>query len=134
MKTIDYYMSLPYRIEIIPDAEEGEFTAWYPNLPGCLTCSATFDGILSNAKDAKKAWLTAALEDGIAIAEPTEEPDVSDFSGQFRLRMPRSLHKRLAIGVQLFDLFRAELSLIAKSALTGQPFGKIDIVTGLALT
>ncbi len=27
MKTIEYYMSLPYRMEIIPDKEEGGYTA-----------------------------------------------------------------------------------------------------------
>ncbi|MBQ7678036.1 MAG: toxin-antitoxin system HicB family antitoxin [Lachnospiraceae bacterium] len=97
MKTIEYYMSLPYRMEIIPDTEEGGFTAKFPDLPGCLTCSETVEGLLKNAEDAKKVWFTAALEDGIEITEPTEEPDISDYSGQFKLRMPKSLHRSLAI-------------------------------------
>lgn len=97
MKTIDYYMSLPYHMEIIPDMEEGGFTAKFPDLPGCLTCSETIEGLMENAQDAKKAWLTAALEDGIEIAEPAEEKNLSDYSGQFKLRMPKSLHRSLAI-------------------------------------
>ena len=32
-KTIDYYLSLPYRLEIVPDAEEGGFGARFPELP-----------------------------------------------------------------------------------------------------
>ena len=44
MRKIDYYMSLPYRIEIVPDAAEGGFTAWYPELPGCITCGENIAG------------------------------------------------------------------------------------------
>ena len=97
MKTIDHYMALPYRLEIIPDREEGGYTAWYPDLPGCLTCSETMDGIIANAIDAKRAWLEAALNEGIEIAEPPEDPGTAEYSGQFKLRMPKSLHRTLAI-------------------------------------
>lgn len=93
-KSIDYYLSLPYRMEVIPDTEEGGFTAWYPDLPGCITCSETIEGAVANAVDAKKAWIEAALEQGISIYDPA---DASDYSGQFKLRMPKSLHRDLAI-------------------------------------
>lgn len=96
-KTIEYYLALPYRLEIIPDQEEGGFGARYPELPGCITCSETIEGVIANAEDAKRAWLEAALEEGIEIAEPTEEDDLSDYSGQFKLRMPKSLHKALSV-------------------------------------
>ena len=66
MKTIDYYMALPYRMEIIPDADEGGFTAWYPDLPGCLTCAETIEDLMESAQDAKKTWLTAAFENSSA--------------------------------------------------------------------
>lgn len=83
-KTIDYYMSLPYHMEIIPDAKEGGFTAKFPDLPGCLTCSETIEGLMENAKDAKRVWLTAAIEDGIDIKEPSGNKELSSFSGQFK--------------------------------------------------
>ena len=67
MKTIEEYMALPYRMEIIPDVEEGGFTAWYPDLPGCLTCAETMEEIIANAQDAKRAWLEAAMADGVEI-------------------------------------------------------------------
>ncbi len=63
-KTIEYYMSLPYKMEIIPDVEEGGFTAWFPDLPGCITCGNRIVDVVANAQDAKKTWLMAALEDG----------------------------------------------------------------------
>lgn len=45
----------------------------------------------------EKAWLIAALEDCIEIAEPAEEKTLSAYSRQFKLRMPRSLHRALAV-------------------------------------
>lgn len=67
MKTLEYYLALPYQYEIIEDKDEGGFIVSYPDLPGCITCGETIEDALSNALDAKKAWLIAALEDGIEI-------------------------------------------------------------------
>lgn len=39
------------------------------------------------------AWIEAALEDGVEIHEPDS---LEDYSGQFKLRIPRSLHRSLA--------------------------------------
>ena len=97
MKTLDYYLSLPYRMEIIPDMEEGGYTAKFPDLPGCLTCAETIEELVESASDAKKVWLTAALEDGVEIAEPGEDAELLEYSGQFKLRMPRSLHRSLSV-------------------------------------
>ncbi len=96
--TIDDYMKLPYRLELVPDMEEGGYTAYYPELPGCATCGETLEKTVVNAQDAKKAWLTAALEDGINIPVPASNNEISDenYSGQFKLRMPKSLHRKLA--------------------------------------
>ena len=99
-KTIDCYLNLPYRMEIIPDTEEGGFTVRYPDLPGCLTCSETMEGAIANAQDAKLAWIKAALEDGLEIPIPSDEPDLSEFSGQLKLRMPKSLHRSLSINAK----------------------------------
>ena len=96
-KTIEYYMSLPYRLEIVPDTEEGGYGARFPELPGCITCADTIESVVANAEDAKRVWIEAALEEGIEIAEPLTEDDISGFSGQFKLRIPKSLHRSLAL-------------------------------------
>ncbi|MBO4327385.1 MAG: toxin-antitoxin system HicB family antitoxin [Clostridia bacterium] len=44
-----------------------------------------------------RLFLTAALEDNIEIAEPQQESDLSEYSGQFKLRLPRSLHRSLSV-------------------------------------
>ena len=93
MKTIDYYMNLPYRLEIIPDTEEGGYVAAFPELPGCLTCAETIEDLIENAMDAKRVWLESELEMGAEIPEPD---GIYEYSGQFKLRIPKSLHKQLA--------------------------------------
>ena len=93
MKTIEYYLNLPYRLEIRPDPEEGGYVARYPDLPGCITVGDTMNQALENAEDAKREWLTAAIEEGIKIREPDSQ---EDYSGQFKLRIPKSLHRTLA--------------------------------------
>lgn len=70
MKNIDYYMALPYKMEIVEDKDEGGFVVSYPDLPGCITCGETIETAISNANDAKKAWIEAALESGIELQEP----------------------------------------------------------------
>lgn len=93
MKTLDEYMAMPYRMEIIEDKDEGGFVASYPDLPGCITCGETVESAAANALDAKRQWLEAAIDSGIEIYEPDS---LKDYSGQFKLRIPRSLHRTLA--------------------------------------
>ena len=93
MKTLNDYMAMSYRMEIVEDKDEGGFVVSYPDLPGCITCGETVESAVANALDAKKAWIEAALEDGVEIHEPDS---LEDYSGQFKLRIPRSLHRSLA--------------------------------------
>ena len=93
MNNIDFYMSLPYRLEIIP-SQEGGYVASYPELKGCITTGETLEDIVQNAEAAKKAWFLACIEDDIPIPDPTEQ---TAYSGQFKLRVPKTLHKHLAM-------------------------------------
>ncbi|MCR4672304.1 MAG: type II toxin-antitoxin system HicB family antitoxin [Lachnospiraceae bacterium] len=93
MKTIEYYMRLPYRLEVVPDPDEGGYVVRYPDLPGCISVGETMNEVLENAEDAKRAWISAALEEGIMIPEPSAD---EQYSGQFKLRIPKSLHRSLA--------------------------------------
>ncbi len=93
MKTLNEYMKMKYPMQIVEDPDEGGYVVRFPDLPGCITCGETIESAIRNAEDAKKAWLEAALESGIEIQEPGE---LENYSGQFKLRMPRSLHRSLA--------------------------------------
>jgi predicted HicB family RNase H-like nuclease len=87
---INKYMSLPYTMKIVPDKEEGGYTISFPELPGCATCVESLDDIKQMAEEVKREWLRTAIEDGWEIKSPQE------FSGQLRLRMPKSLHQQLS--------------------------------------
>jgi predicted RNase H-like HicB family nuclease len=92
-KRIEEYMKRPYKMEIVRDESEGGFVVSFPELPGCLTVGETIEQAIENAEDAKKAWLEAALSEGISI----NEPEIFEkYSGQFKLRLPKSLHRSLA--------------------------------------
>ena len=93
MKTLEEYLAMPYRMEIVEDRDEGGFVVTYPELPGCISSGETLDRAIENARDAKRVWLEAALEDGVPVSEPG---GLGEYSGQFKLRLPRSLHRALA--------------------------------------
>ncbi len=93
MRNIDEYMKLPYKMEIIPDNDEGGFVVSFPELPGCLSIGETINEAIANAMDAKQEWLIANLEEGNDIPLPDS---INNYSGQFKLRIPKSLHKSLA--------------------------------------
>ena len=67
MKTLNEYLAMPYRMEIVEDHTEGGFVVSFPELPGCITCGETLETAVANAQDAKKAWLEAAIADGVTI-------------------------------------------------------------------
>lgn len=93
MKNLNDYMKLPYRMEVVEDQAEGGYVISFPDLPGCITCGDTIETAVANAVDAKETWLRAALEMDMEIPEPET---LEEYSGQFKLRIPRSLHRSLA--------------------------------------
>lgn len=86
-------MGLPYRVEVIKDTEEGGYAFHCPELSGCMTSANTVEDGFRMLEDAKRCWFTACIEEGISIPEPAH---LEDYSGQFKLRLPKSLHMRLA--------------------------------------
>ena len=49
MRTIEDYMAMPYRMEIVEDSDEGGFVASYPDLPGCISCGETVEAAAANS-------------------------------------------------------------------------------------
>ncbi len=92
MMTLNDYLNLSYRMEIIEDPEEGGYVVTFPDLPGCLSSGDTINQAVTNALDAKRKWMQAASDEGIEIPKPDS---LNDYSGQFKLRIPRSLHRSL---------------------------------------
>ena len=90
---LDYYMGLNYKIEVIKNEEGEGYTLYCPELRGCITSADTIEKGVAMIEDAKKCWFEACIEDGIQIPLPSE---LENYSGQFKLRIPKSLHRLLA--------------------------------------
>ena len=76
-KTLEYYMSLPYKVVLTPmPKEDGE--GWYveiPELPGCQSDGKTPDEAVAMIEDAKRGWLISMLSHNDPIPEP--EPHIA---------------------------------------------------------
>jgi antitoxin HicB len=68
-KPIEYYLSLPYPIELIPD-EDGYWFAQIPLLPGCMTQGENREEALRMLDEAKEIWLEQQLLHNQPIPEP----------------------------------------------------------------
>ena len=82
-----------YRIVVEWSDEDDAFVARVPALPACAAHGKTADAAAREARRAAEAMLAVLLEDH-SRAPP--EDITADYSGQLRLRIPRSLHERLA--------------------------------------
>lgn len=74
------------------DDDEG-FIALVPELTGLSAFGETPSEALKELETAKEAYIGVFEEDGCDLPEPKKLPD---FSGQLRLRLPKSLHAELS--------------------------------------
>lgn len=96
-RTVEEYMTLPYTIEITPD--EGTFFVKVRELEGCMSIGEMKTDALAMIEDAMREWLAVAIEDGIDIPLP-EAMQTDRYSGKFPLRLPKSLHRKLAVNAE----------------------------------
>jgi antitoxin HicB len=87
-----------YRLEVYQD-EDGSWAAEVPDLPGAVAAAADPADLLIAAADAIDAWLEAATADGRSIPEPSVRDE--QYSGRFVMRLPRTVHRRLAFAARL---------------------------------
>jgi antitoxin HicB len=101
--------SYPFTIRPLAEEDGGGFAIEYPDLPGCISDGGTPEEALKHGADAVRAYLRDCLAHGDPIPAP------SAASGQWRQRVPRSLHARLVLrarqeGVSLNTLVTAMIS------------------------
>lgn len=96
MKGIKDYMNLPYTklVQEINDESGHYFYGRILELDGCQSTGNTVDELYENLNEAMEGYIEVKLENNIPIPEPEK---VSDYSGKFNVRLPKSLHQRLAI-------------------------------------
>lgn len=90
--TLEEYLGMEYPFRVIADPDGGYFVE-VPDLPGCMTQAETRDEIIPMIEDARHAWLETAFELGREIPPPSYP---EEYSGKFNLRIPKSLHRKVA--------------------------------------
>ena len=114
MKLVDY-MKLPYtRMVQEKNDENGHyFYGYILELDGCQSTGNTLDELYVSLNEAMEGYLEVKLENNLPIPIPE---DVEDYSGKFVVRIPKTLHRRLAVqadkeGVSLNQLALYKLSM-----------------------
>jgi len=75
---------------------EGYYVVEAPDVEGCLGTGATEPEAFADWRDAFAGWAESVLAAGQPLPAPSPPDRVPTHSGRFVVRVPRSLHQRLA--------------------------------------
>ena len=94
---VNEYLDLPYGITIRHmNDESGEYYfATVEEMPGCMSDGKTQGEALANIREAMELWIEGKIEDGVDVPMPVT-CDNREYSGKYVVRLPKSLHARLA--------------------------------------
>lgn len=70
-RSLDYYMSLPYKVEISPEEDGTGFNASISDLKGCVAFGETVEEAYQTITEVKQTWIEIALERGWRVPEPS---------------------------------------------------------------
>lgn len=109
------YMNLPYTriIKEMNDESGHYFYGKILELDGCQSTGDTLTELYENLNESMEGYLEVKLENNLPVPIPES---TENYSGKFNVRIPKSLHQRLAIqakeeGVSLNQLVMYKLAL-----------------------
>lgn len=114
LASIDKY---PFTIRPLSTEDGGGFLIEYPDLPGCHSDGDTPEQAIVNGRDAVRSYLASCRKHGDPIPKPNSH---GSSSGQFRVRMPRSLHARLVAQAEREGVSLNMLVVAAAAQTLGQ--------------
>jgi predicted RNase H-like HicB family nuclease len=90
------YMKLPYNYIVKPMQDESGsyYHASVLEFEGCQSTGETFQEAWDGLTEAMEGWIETKLENGFSVPSPLGG---AGFSGKFLVRLPKSLHARLAV-------------------------------------
>jgi antitoxin HicB len=102
----------PFTVRPLAADDGGGYLIEFPDVPGCISDGETPEEAITNGRDALKSVLLTMKEFGEAIPQPGS---LATASGQWRQRVPKSLHSRLVTraeqeGVSLNTLVTAMIA------------------------
>jgi len=93
MKNTLRLQEYPFTIRPLLEEEGGGYLIEYPDIPGVMSDGESPEEAIVNGRDALKCALLSLKE----LGEPIPSPGAfTSASGQWRQRVPKSLHARLA--------------------------------------
>lgn len=78
------------RFAIVIERAEGNFSAYVPDLPGCVATGATEQHVEANIREAIELHLEGMREDGLEIPTPVSRVEYIDVSARPRHVSPNS--------------------------------------------
>lgn len=91
-RALEDYLEMQYPFQVIADPDGG-YVVVFPDLPGCMTQAETIEEISAMAEDVRRSWISTVYQDGDEVPLPSYP---EEYSGKFVVRLPRSLHRKLA--------------------------------------
>jgi predicted HicB family RNase H-like nuclease len=90
------YTKLPYTriIQEMNDESGHYFYGRIMELDGCQSTGVTLEELYTNLNEALEGYIETKLENNLEIPRPARQ---EDYSGKFIVRLPKSLHMRLAV-------------------------------------
>ena len=89
-------LEYPFRVRPLTEEEGGGYLIEFPDLPGCMSDGETIEEAVANGADALRSCILTMREFGDPIPPPSRPKDDEAYSGRWNMRVPRSLHRRLA--------------------------------------
>lgn len=109
------YMKLPYTrlVQEMNDESGHYFYGRILELDGCKSTGNTLEELYKSLNEALKGYIEIKIENNLPVPIPEAS---NNYSGKFVVRLPKSLHQRLAIeaekeGVSLNQLALYKLAL-----------------------
>ena len=109
------YMKLPYTrlVQEMNDESGHYYYGRILELDGCQSTGETLEELYESLNEAMEGYLEAKIENNLPIPEPE---CTETYSGKFNVRLPKTLHQRLALqakkeGVSLNQLVLYKLAL-----------------------
>ena len=118
----------PFIVRPLSADEGGGFLVSFPDLPGCMSDGETPEQAVRNGQDALKGYLEVLREFGDPVPKAGS---ATEASGQWRQRVPKTLHTRLierakAEGVSLNSLVTMFIADALGRRVTQRPLASAE--------
>lgn len=107
---VNEYMKLPYTrlVQEMNDESGHYFYGRILELDGCQSTAETLGELYKNLNEAMEGYIEVKLEHNL----PIPKPETADkYSGKFVVRLPKTLHQRLAIEAEREGVSLNQLAL-----------------------